>query len=130
MARKPRISKMHDEACKLVVEYERKHGRRARDVSHDWKGYDIKGERLIEVKVTKGLLRSRSYSFTQSSWEEFRIHKNSWLYIIISWGRSPRLLKIHRDSIWADKINIPAPSILIRFRKEHEEELMKESEFI
>ena len=79
--------KKEKEYIEFVIEYEKKHGRRARDVRKDKKGYDIISEgedgkiRLIEVKK-RNFPKERFVSLTLNEFMSFVKNENMWLYVV------------------------------------------------
>jgi len=133
MAREKRIS-LHEKACKLIEQYEKKQGRHVERESQG-SGYDLKSKkngdvRLIEVKATTGERpsRKRAYQLTLKEWKIFSEKRNAWIYLVYSLGRVPKLVKIQRDHIKIHQIKVVAPQINLRFPKKEEKELTANAE--
>jgi RecB family endonuclease NucS len=75
------------EVINLVVEYEKRNGREAKDVRKERKGYDVisldknGNTRLIEVK-RRNFPKERFVFLTQNEFMNFLKNENAWLYII------------------------------------------------
>jgi hypothetical protein len=94
-----KMTSIHDLACKKVVDYERSNGRQANDVSHLGKGYDIEGDRNIEVKATKSPDIPGYIHFYGTSWKWFRNDPKAWVYIVYDIEKEPKLVMLDRDAL-------------------------------
>jgi len=84
------------EAIQIVIEYEKKRGRKARDVSKEKKGYDVESSnRLIEVKL-RDFPKRRFVFLTEKEFQTFLKNKNAWLYIVTKDGK---VYEIERDVV-------------------------------
>ena len=93
--------KVEKEALKIVMKYERDHGRIPRDV-HEEKSYDIESYdplsgqivRYIEVKAHRG--DNAIVELTKNEYEFAKKHRDKyWLYIVLGVGtRKPRIIAI------------------------------------
>jgi len=90
---------IHDEACKLVVDFEKRKGRQAVDVSNKHLGYDITGNRNIEVKATKSSEIPPDIHFYGTSWNWFKNDTKAWLYIVYDMKKEPKLVMLDRDAL-------------------------------
>lgn len=84
------------EAIQIVIEYEKKKGRKAKDVRKKKKGYDVDSEnRLIEVKL-RNFPKRRFVFLTEREFQTFLKNKNAWLYIVTKDGE---VYEIERDLV-------------------------------
>jgi len=86
-----------EKAMRLVMEYERKQGRKPKDVSGDRKkGYDIESDgRMIEVKSSKWATKRNYQEISPNQKELFEKHSDkSYLYIVADIESDTPILKI------------------------------------
>lgn len=91
-------------AVNFVIDYEKKQGRKAKDVSKDKKeiGYDVLSEdRKIEVKGLGG--RNSFFKLNNYNFQSFRKEPNFYLYLVFDVKTKPRLLIYDRIEL-AEKI--------------------------
>ena len=95
---------VEQEAIKIVIEYEKKKGRKARDVSKDKKevGYDVLSDgRKIEVKGLGG--RNPFFKLNNYNFQSFRKEPNFYLYLVFDVKTKPKLIIYDRLEL-AEKI--------------------------
>ena len=73
---------LHDEACRLTVEYERSQNRKAEYVSHRGVGYDIVGDRFIDVKTCTHRFETEDFRIFWGNLKKL-VRKNGWIYCFI-----------------------------------------------
>jgi|GEM_PF-6224702 len=95
------VSKTEKTAIDVVMKYERKEGRKPKDVHTQKKGWDVEsGRRLIEVK---GLGVGRRFDFSLET-KLFRFNKSIknryYIYIVYNIGRRPKLKILSHKNIF------------------------------
>ncbi|GBC73584.1 hypothetical protein HRbin04_00987 [archaeon HR04] len=82
----------------LVIEYERKKGRTAKQVRRRGEGYDLESNgRLIEVK-RRNFPKERFILLTQNEMMNFIHNPNSWLYVVYNDG-DWHVIELDRDKV-------------------------------
>ncbi len=129
-----RAQRTGQQACDLVAQFEEKSGRTV-EKARPGSGYDLmstKGRdvRKIEVKAETGsqLMGKHAYPLTVQEWKTFSRDKDAWLYIVYSLHNNPKLVRLQKQDLRLHQINVIAPRINIRFRKEDRERLEPNAE--
>lgn len=89
----------HYLACEMVEQYERKGGRKAKNVTTQPTGYDVVGDRNIEVKATAYSKIPPTFYFSEPYWNRFKKDPKAWLYIVYDMAKKPKLIKLPRDAV-------------------------------
>jgi len=110
---------LHDEACIKAVEFERSQNRRAEDVSHRGEGYDIIGDRFIEVKTCKHRFETEDFIIRWNNLKKL-VRKNGWIYCFMyKHGETKMFYEIPLASLNSqiDKIEEEIDEIFNKIRK-------------
>ena len=103
-------------AKRLVFEFERKNGRKPRDVSG--RGYDIESSgRFIEIKARSvDFPKGVAFFISKAQYKMLRNNKKFYIYVVYNLdGKAPKLKIIHRSDKPRTKVEI---HYRMRFRKD------------